>query len=313
VLPVASKTTLNAKNLEALGAARLAELLIELATGNATAKRRLRLELAGAESPRKVAHEVRKRLATIARSRSHVEWDGVKALAADLEMQRRAIADLVAKDDPKEALSLMWRLLDLADSIYQRCDDSNGAVGDVLHLACRDLGPLAEAARPEPITLAGEVFRAIQANHYGQFDDLIEVLAGALGPRGLTALKADVQALARTPVRKPPEAERKVVGWSSSGKIHADEIEAVHRTQVVSLALQAIADAEGDVDAYIAQHGEKARTVPRVAIEIARPPHGGGTGRGGARGARQGRARPARLGRLRVGRGEARRPRGPGP
>ena len=39
-IPMASKTTLNAKNLEALGAERLAQLLIEISTGNAVAKRR---------------------------------------------------------------------------------------------------------------------------------------------------------------------------------------------------------------------------------------------------------------------------------
>jgi hypothetical protein len=48
---VAARTALNAKNLEALGVGRLAELLIEISTGNAAAKRRLRLELAGAQSP----------------------------------------------------------------------------------------------------------------------------------------------------------------------------------------------------------------------------------------------------------------------
>src|SRR5713226_7866511 len=67
---LASKKALNAKNLEALGAERLAGLLIEISTGNAAAKRRLRLELAGAQSPSEVAKEVRKRLTTIARSRS---------------------------------------------------------------------------------------------------------------------------------------------------------------------------------------------------------------------------------------------------
>ena len=46
---MASKTTLNAKNLEALGAERLAQLLIEVSTGNAAAaKRKLRMALAGA-------------------------------------------------------------------------------------------------------------------------------------------------------------------------------------------------------------------------------------------------------------------------
>ena len=63
-----SKKTLTAKNLQALGAERLAELLMEISRGNAAAKRRLRLELAGAQSPSEVAKEVRNRLTTIARS-----------------------------------------------------------------------------------------------------------------------------------------------------------------------------------------------------------------------------------------------------
>lgn len=51
---MAAKSTLNAKNLEALGAERLSELLIELSTGNAAAKRRLRLELAGLQIQEKL-------------------------------------------------------------------------------------------------------------------------------------------------------------------------------------------------------------------------------------------------------------------
>ncbi len=75
-----AKTALNAKNLEALGSERLAELLIEISTGNAAAKRRLRLELAGAQGPAEVAKEVRKRLATIARSQSFIDWQGMRSL-----------------------------------------------------------------------------------------------------------------------------------------------------------------------------------------------------------------------------------------
>ena len=81
---MASKRTLNAKNLEALGAQRLAELLIEIGTGNTTAKRHLRLELAGEESPAAVAREIRKRLVTIARSRGFVDWQNRRALVDDL-------------------------------------------------------------------------------------------------------------------------------------------------------------------------------------------------------------------------------------
>jgi hypothetical protein len=97
---VMAKKTLNAGDLEALGAARLAELLIEISEGNAAAKRRLRLELAAAESPTEVAKEVRKRLATMARSRTFVDWQNRKLLVGDLEAQRRAIVDRVAKRVP---------------------------------------------------------------------------------------------------------------------------------------------------------------------------------------------------------------------
>jgi hypothetical protein len=52
---MASRKTLNAKDLEALGAERLAELLIEVSTGNAGVKRRIRLELASLQSSDQVA------------------------------------------------------------------------------------------------------------------------------------------------------------------------------------------------------------------------------------------------------------------
>ncbi|MBG0807943.1 hypothetical protein IY145_00665 [Methylosinus sp. H3A] len=48
---MAPKNTLNAQNLEALGAERLAELLMEISSGDAAIKRRLRLALAGARGP----------------------------------------------------------------------------------------------------------------------------------------------------------------------------------------------------------------------------------------------------------------------
>ena len=44
---MAAKRTLNAKNLETLGAAALAELLIEVSAGNAVIQRRLRLAQIG--------------------------------------------------------------------------------------------------------------------------------------------------------------------------------------------------------------------------------------------------------------------------
>ena len=67
---MATKRPLNARNLEPLGAERLADLLIQVSQGRPVARRLLRLELAGREHPAELARQVRQRLATIGRSRA---------------------------------------------------------------------------------------------------------------------------------------------------------------------------------------------------------------------------------------------------
>ncbi len=266
---MASSKTLNAKNLEALGAARLAELLLEISEGDANAKRRLRLELAGAQSPQLLAKEVRKRLATIARSRGHVEWDKTRPLATDLDTQRRVIVETLAKADPVEALDLLWRFMELAGSVFDRCDDSNGTVGDVFRSACLDFKTLAEAARPDPVMLADRTFAALQDNEWGQFDDLIETLATALGPAGLNHLKARFVELSKTPIKTPPQKERQIIGYGSNGPVYEDAIASSSRKRAIQQSLMAIADAQGDPDAFMAQYDTKARTMPKIAADIA--------------------------------------------
>jgi uncharacterized protein DUF6880 len=133
---VAAKSALNAKNLEALGLERLAVLLIEISAGNAAAKRRLRMELAGAQSSSELAKEVRKRLTIMARSRSFVDWQRARSLADDLDTQRRAIVETIAKADSTEALDLLWKFMVLAPAVLERCDDSSGTVIGVFHEAC---------------------------------------------------------------------------------------------------------------------------------------------------------------------------------
>ena len=77
-------------------------------------------------------------------------------------------------------------------------------------------------------------------------------------------------ALSKEPVRRPADNERQVIGWGSSGRIYADDMAERSRVSTVRLALEEIADAQGDVDAFIAQHDEPTRKVPKIAAEIAR-------------------------------------------
>lgn len=266
---MASKKTLNAKNLEALGAARLAELLIEISMGDAAAKRRLRLELAGAESSVEMAREIRKQLTTIAQSRSFIDRQKRKAFVADLETQQRAIVDQVSKTDPAEALDLLWRFLALANPVFERCDDRSGTVIGLFHVACGNLGSIAYSAKTNPKRLAEQTFRALTENDYGQYDYLIEALTPALGPTGLDHLKQLFIGLSKDPLPTPRGEEREVIGWGSGGPVYADDYAERRRDSTVRLALQEIADAQGDVDGFIAQKSEKSKTVPKVAAEIA--------------------------------------------
>ncbi len=267
---MAVKTTLNATNLTALGPMRLAELLIELSEGDAAAKRRLRIELAAKVAPNTVGREVRKRITALARARSFVDWRKTKLLANDLEIQRRAIVDQVAKTDAAEALELMWRFLALAEPVYERSDDSNGEISPVFADACTNLGALAEQAQPDKEELVEHIFEALQDNGYGQYDGLIGVLAPVLEEGGLHLLKARFEDLARQPDENPAkDDEREVIGWSSRGPLYADEFSVHRRKSTIDAAMKDIADALGDIDGYIGQFSIEAKKAPRIAADLA--------------------------------------------
>jgi hypothetical protein len=116
----------------------------------------------------------------------------------------------------------MWRFLELAESVFARCDDSSGTVINIFHSAVATLGAIAQSARPSAEELADQAFNALVRNGYGQFDDLIQALVPALGPMGLEHLKQRMIALSAQPARKPAAKERQVIGWSSGGAIYAD-------------------------------------------------------------------------------------------
>ena len=267
---MAKGKALTAANLQALGAERLAALLLEISAGDTAAKRRLRLAIAGDAGSDEAAREVAKRLASIAKARSFIDRQKVKPLAADLEAHRGAILTLVAPTDAREAFELVWRLVACAEGVFERSDDGSGRLADVFHQAVRDLGPLAQVAELDPVPLAERAFKELRGDQYGQWRDLVPVLAVQMGRLGLERLKQLVEAWRAEPAVRIPESERQVIGWSSSGKVYADQVETGHRRGTVKSVLQQIADVQSDVDAYVAEINVKARRVPAVAAEIAR-------------------------------------------
>lgn len=263
-----SETILNAKNLAGLGAERLAELLLELAEGDAAAKRGLRMELASRNGG-DVGAEIRKRLASIAKSRSFIDWRKIRELAYDLDMQRAAIMAHVAPTKPADAFDLLWRMLEMAPEIYERCDDSDGTIGTVISMALDDLGTVAGSAKLEPGKLAERVFEGVCANDYGQFDGLIALMARPLGQQGLGLLQSKFEERAANPPAKPDKDQRRIIAYGAGGPMYEDDFEATHHARTVKSALTDIADALGDVDGYIARFSGEELTNPAIAAGIA--------------------------------------------
>ncbi len=282
---MASKTALNAANLEALGAARLAELAMELSQGDGAAQRRLRLELAAGQGAGEVARAVRRRLGQVARARGFVDWYRRRPLIDDLDAHRCAIVDDVAPQDPREALDLMWRFLALAGPVHERCDDSDGLVGDLFRDALADLGEIAATARPDPEGLAEQTFAALQDNGYAQYDGLVAALAPALGGPGLTHLETLLRAWAALPPGEPTGGDGAAERWG----LGADGPSA-------KIAARASRHSADRARRHRRRPGRRRRL--RGAVRRGRAPVAGDRGRyraeaarGGARGRRADRAR----------------------
>jgi len=197
---MAGRASLNAKNLEALGPARLAALLLQHTEGNAAARRALRLALAEQRGPLEMAQEVRKRLAAVERSSSWLDHKRRDALLADLDRQRQAIAGPIAAHDPDLAVELLWRFLDLASSLQDRCDCSDDAELPLFHQASADLGQVACRAKGSTAALAEQVAAAWLDNEGGEVDHLIAHLKDALKPEGLQQLRQIMEA--QRPLRR---------------------------------------------------------------------------------------------------------------
>ncbi len=249
---MAGQSSLNAKNLEALGAVRLAELLLTLSKGDASARRMLRLALAEQKGPAEIAREVRKRLATIERSGSFLDDHQRDVLLLDLERQRQAISGPIAEHNPAVAVELFWDLLALAEGLMERCDDSDAVVRDFFHQSSAALGAVAQKASGDPRALADQVYAAIVGNGYGQFDPILRDLGPALGSEGLAHLRQRLETL--------------------RARVTNNEQAKTHRDWIVRIAMLDIADALGDAEAYLAEyrdHDPEALTVPAIAARVA--------------------------------------------
>ncbi len=214
-----------------LGVDRLAELVLAQTQADPVFARTVRMALAAKDEGGSLAHEIDKRLKTIRRSRSFIEWDKVKPFARELDQLRQTIVGPLAQTSAVQAVEQMRLLLSLAESVFERADDSSGAIGTVFRQAGQDLGHLwARSGAGDTETLAAEILSLIEADGYGVFDELLDAVSPALGRDGRAAMRRLLLA--------------------QKGAVPADRRR--HHDFKASWLIRKLADLDDDVDAYIA-------------------------------------------------------------
>ena len=217
--------------LVALGAELLADLILAQTKVDPVFGRTVRMALAAKDDPSALAHEINKRLKTIRRSTSFLDWDKVRPLARELDQLRQSIMGALAQQSPRLAAEQMRLFLTLAEAVFERSDDSNGYLGDVFRQSGKDLGTLwVRSGDHDPAALAADVLSLIEGDGYGVFDELPQSASPALGAEGRAAMRRLL-------------LERQA-GLSGEKRRRYD--------CKVNWLLPALADLDEDVDAFIA-------------------------------------------------------------
>jgi hypothetical protein len=227
--------------LAALGAEALAQVLIAHADTDPVLRKKLVMLLASTEGPGKLAAEIDKRIKTIGRSRSFVDWEKRKLLVQELDHLRATIATRLAAQDRERAIELLWDFLGIADTVLNRMGDGIGAVEEIFGAAMEDLGRLSARPPPRnPTALARRVLAYCERDGFGSTGALIRHMAEALGVAG------------RTEIRRATEAALKAVPRSAQPRDWQGDAKRRH----FAFRLALLADLENDADAFIAAiHG----------------------------------------------------------
>ena len=254
----AAKTELTPDALAKLGVKRLAVLLYEASEDDATLARRLRTELL-ADDPVTLAKEIDRQIASLGRAQSFVDWRRAGDLMKSLDAVRASIAGALANRDPAAAIERLSAFFALAGPTIERCDDSNGRIASVFQNACVDYA--ATVTRVESaitqFECARKAFQLADADGYGVLDHLVDEV--------IKRLPAEPLAKFRTLVEADLKRDAKDAGIHSS------------RWRRTS-ALRAIADAQGDVDLFVAAemakspHTRDAAGMAQRLVAAGRPP-----------------------------------------
>ena len=185
---------INKEDLVKAGADNLSDILVSIYKNNPALQKQLDITFAGLnESPKKLISAIKKEISSLKRSKGFVDYYGSDSLARRLDQIRISIAKDFKKKSLEDAIKLMQDFLNLHSNTIERCDDSNGTVGEVFVQSCVDLGEMYSELSKDQEEVAQLVFDIFTKDDYGICGNAIIDFKDALRDKGLEYLKSKLK------------------------------------------------------------------------------------------------------------------------
>ena len=165
---MARKPALSIEALTALGAAKLARLVLDEAERSAPFRRLVSAALAGQKGPDAIAGIVDRRLSALEKARGFIDWVRARAFRDDLATTVAVICDELGEASPVMALDRLLRFIATHESVFERIDDSSGRIQNVYDQAITAAGALTpRLAQADATQLPARIMAALGNTSHG--------------------------------------------------------------------------------------------------------------------------------------------------
>jgi hypothetical protein len=244
---MSNKKEITVSSLIALGPAKLAEILLELANSDSNIKKRLERVLLSASSPKKLATSLKKQIISLAKSKRFYDYYQSDKYADKLNLIRTSIVSDLLPFDPYLSAEVTEEFLRNSGAIIEKADDSSGTCQVVLHSLAEDLALSYQKMTKINLDEVTKMIFDLSVNDRSGFaKDLVKYFDSVLGVAGLNKLEELVK-----------------------NKLQNEPLKLTSKKSSLATLLKDVADGLGDVDKYI-KACELDNSFSYQAIEIAK-------------------------------------------
>ncbi len=241
------------EEVAALGAMRLAKLVLDHAWHNPALAKAIERTMAARSAPDVLAERLRSEIEDIQDDDVSIDYHSVPAFVDELEGLHSSIVNAILPDHPRVAAELLEAFIRLDETVFERCDDDNGQVHSLLVAAVDDFGQAWTLVPDRDVgTLAEQVLDLYLDDPFSVRSHIFQSFQAALGDAGMAAAEAAIrrrlQALPQTDSRDPAGGRP----WLLN-------------------AMRRLAEVTGDVDTFIESHtldGSETRNARKIAKRL---------------------------------------------